>query len=121
MDLLDTKIQELAEIEEKIAALTTLKDGLRKEVFELVENNNLDQYKNDKATVSYVERKTVKVIDESKLLEQLKEQRIVKYYDVIPAREELNANFQKDVKEGVFTSDLVEVAVNKTLAIRFTK
>lgn len=121
MDNLDQKIQELADIEKKIEALSVLKDGLRKEVFEVIETNKLDQYKTDKATISYIERKTVKVLDEAKLLEQFKEQRTVKYFDVVPAHEELNANFQKDVKEGVFTSDLVEVAVNKTLAIRFNK
>ncbi|SRR5690242_18151579 len=121
MDQLDTKIQELAEIEKKIEALAVLKDGLRKEVFETIEANKLDQYKTDKATISYVERKSVKILDEAKLLEELKAQRIVKYYDVVPAHEELNANFQKDVKEGIFKSELVEIGVNKTLAIRFAK
>lgn len=121
MEEIDKKIAELKTIDSAIEALEKQKVEARKAIFDYIESNKLPQYKNDNALVSYVAKKFVKVIDSQKLLDQLKEQKLVKYIEVIPAREELSDTFQKDVKEGLFTSDLVEVVETKNLAIRFTK
>jgi glutamate mutase epsilon subunit len=117
--ILDQKIKELAELEAKISDLNTIKDALRKEVFAIIEASNLEQYKSEKATVSYVERKSIKIKDEEQLLKDLEAQQIVKYYQVIPEHKELNKKFQEDIKQGVFQHDLVEVTTSKNLAIRF--
>lgn len=119
--LIDSKTKELKEIEEKIAQLSTVRDSIRQELFENIQKNNVEQYKNDHATISYIERKTVKIADEEKLFTKLTEQKIIKYYSVIPEHKELTKGFYEDVKKGYFKDDLVEVESNRNLAIRFKK
>ena len=66
MNPIDGRILELKGIEQKMEELTKQKDGLRKEIFGIIENEGLtDGYKNDVATVSYVERKSVKIGNET--------------------------------------------------------
>lgn len=123
---LDKKIEELKTLEDQIAQLTELKESTRSEVFSIIEKENLEQYKNDKATVSYVVRKSVKVKDTEKLLEDLQNQKLVKYYEivpeeVIPEHAELKPEFDKEVKEGLFSHPEIEVTESKNLSIRFAK
>lgn len=120
MENINARILELSSVEKQINKLAKQKDELRKEIFGIIENEGLtDGYKNDVATVSYVERKTVKIKDENKLLEDLATQRVVKYYEEIPAHVELTPKFSKDVKEGLFNHPEVEVETSNNLAIRF--
>lgn len=114
------RILELKGIEQAIEKLNSQKDDLRKEIFGIIENEGLTGgYKNEVATVSYVERKTVKVKDEQKLLEDLASQKIVKYYKEVPAHIETTPQFTKDIKEGLFSHPEVEVETSNNLAIRF--
>jgi flagellar biosynthesis/type III secretory pathway protein FliH len=125
MKRIDQSLMELKTIEGQIEALTNHKEELRKEVFGIIENEGLtDGYKNEYATVSYVERKTVKIKDQEKLLNELKEQKLVKYFEevpeqIIPAHLEVKPTLTKDIKDGKFTSDLVEVETSNNLAVRF--
>jgi hypothetical protein len=120
METIDVRILELKGIEQKMEEISKQKDELRKEIFGIIENEGLtDGYKNELATVSYVERKNVKIKDEKKLLEELASQRITTYYQEVPAHYELTPKFTKDVKEGVFSHPEVEVETSNNLAIRF--
>ena len=120
MQIIDIAIIELRAIEAQIDQLKAKGDNLRKEIFGIMENEGLtDGYKNEHATVSYVERKTVKINDEQKLLDALSQQKIVKYYQEIPAHLELIPDFTKDVKAGKFTHPEIEIQTSHNLAIRF--
>lgn len=120
MKTIDTAILELKGIEQHIEQLTKAKENLRKEIFGIIENEGLtDGYKNDVATVIYVEKKTVKIKDEEKLLKDLEKQKIAKYYQTIPKHLELTPKFSKDIKDGTFSHTEVEVETSNNLAIRF--
>lgn len=120
MEQIDARIFELKGIEQQIQTLDKQKEELRKEIFGIIENEGLtDGYKNKDATVSYVERKTVKIKDEKKLLDDLTAQKIVKYFQEIPTHYELTPTFNKDIKDGVFKHPEVEIQVSNNLAIRF--
>lgn len=125
MERIDQQLLELKTIETQIEALTKQKEEVRKEVFGYIEDNGLTNgYKNEIATVSYVERKTVKIKDEVKLLEELKKEKLVKYFEevpevVIPAHLEAKPLLTKEIKEGKFTHEEVEVTTASNLAVRF--
>jgi hypothetical protein len=92
----------------------------REKVFSFLEEENLGQYKSDIATVSYVERKSIKM-DKEKTLEKVLEMDIVKYIDVVPEHKELSKTFDKDIKDGILEIEGVEVEVKKLPMIRFLK
>lgn len=119
---IDERILELKSVEKDLAELNDKKESLRKEIFGIIENEGLtDGYKNKEATVSYVERRTVKIKDEAKLLEDLTSQKIVKYYQEIPTHFEFTEKLKKDAKEGVFSHPEIEVEIGNNLAIRFAE
>ena len=119
---LDQRIIELKAVNDKVTELQAQEEDLRKEIFGIIENEGLtDGYKNEVATVSYVERKTVKVEDEAQLLEDLQKQQIVKYYKEIPAHIELTPLFNKDIKEGVFHHPGIKLETSQNLSVRFNK
>lgn len=120
MNTIDQRILELKTIGTQQKALAEKEGELRKEIFGIIENEGLtDGYKNDYATVSYVERKSVKIKDEKKLMDDLAKQKIVIYVQEIPAHLELTPKFTKDVKEGKFIHPEVELELANNLAIRF--
>lgn len=125
MERIEQQLIELKTIDSTIEGLTKQKEELRKEIFGYIEDNGLtDGYKNDIATVSYVERKSVKIKDTDKLLKELEDQKLVKYFEVVPQQiipehKELKPSFTKDVKDGKYQSDLVEVETSNNLAVRF--
>jgi len=90
----------------------------RSKVFDVLEMENLEQYKSDVATVSYVERKNL-VIDEEEVLEEIKD--IPKYFTVIPEHKEINKTFKDDVKKGIYKTDAVSMEIKKMPMIRFNK
>jgi len=122
---LDTKLSQLKELEIKLENLTNLKEKIRNEIFKIVEEENLNQYKNEVATISKVERKTIKFVkDKEEILKELEKNKLVKYFDVIPEEiiaehKELNKNFDKDIKEGKYKIDGIEVDTKTFPAIRF--
>jgi hypothetical protein len=124
---LDTRLQELHGLSARIERLNAEQEALRKEIFGIIENEGLtDGYKNALATVSYVERKTVKVSDQETLLKDLQEQKIVKYFAevpevVVPAHIELKPELMKDVKSGKFSHPAIEVQTATNLAVRFNE
>lgn len=122
MERIDQSLMELKTIDSQIETLTKQKEDLRKEVFGIIENEGLtDGYKNDFATVSYVERKSVKIEDKESLLKELQKEKIVKYFEKIPAHVELTKEFEKDVKEGLYTHPTVKVETSNNLSLRFNK
>lgn len=127
MNQLDQNILELKKIEDQITELSSKKEEIRKEIFGTIENEGLtDGYKNELATVSYVERKSIKIADKEKLLEFFKKNKLVKFFDkipkqIIPEHLELNKEFEKEVKAGLYQNELVEVETSSNLSIKFTK
>lgn len=125
MERIDQQLVELKTIDSQIENLGKKKEELRKEIFGYIEDNGLtDGYKNDIATVSYVERKTVKIKDELKLLEELKIEKLTKYFEevpeqIIPAHLQALPLLAKEIKDGKFTHKDVEVITANNLAVRF--
>lgn len=119
---LDQKIAEYSQIEAQIAVLTEKKEELRKEIFGYMEDNGLTEgYKNEQATVSYVQRKAIKIKDEAILLKDLVKQNIVRYFSVIPKHLELTKEFEKDVKDGKFKHELIDVEVSPNVQVRMNR
>jgi hypothetical protein len=122
---LDLKLSQLKSLEDNITKLGNEKEELRKEVFAIIETENLDQYKNEVATVSRVEKKTIKFIkDKEDILAEIENQNLVKYLDIIPEEiipehKELNKTFDKDIKEGSFVLEGIEVETKLSPMIRF--
>lgn len=117
---LDTKLSQLKELENRITALTSEKETVRKETLEIISKENLAQYKNDIATISKVEKKNIKFNrPEEEILSELEQQKLVKYFDVIPEHKELNKKFDKDIREGNFTVEGIEIETKETIMIRF--
>lgn len=116
---LDAKLLLLKELETKLELVSGEKEAVRKEVLEMLKKENIDQYKNDVATISKVERKTIKyILKPEEILADLEKQNLVKYFTVIPEHKEFSKQFDKDVKEGLYTNG-VEVTVSETPMIRF--
>jgi hypothetical protein len=118
---LDAKLNALADLEAQITALTEKRNEQRADIQKDFEQANLKQFKTDRATVSYVERKNVKVLDEDRLLADLEKGNVVRYFKVVPEHKELTPDFMKDVKAGAFTHEAVAVEEAQTLQIRFAK
>lgn len=117
---LDTKLSQLKELETQLNSLNELKEKVRAEVFQIIETENLDQYKNDIATISRVERKTVKFIRKPEdILADIEREQLSRYIDVIPERKELNKTFDADIKNGKFKITGVEVETKASQMIRF--
>jgi septal ring factor EnvC (AmiA/AmiB activator) len=120
---LDEKLKQLKSLEDQIVLLTSEKEQIRKEAFDIIEAETDGQYKNDIATISKVEKKIIKFIKETDtILEEIKD--LPKYYsvipeEIIPEHKELNKTFEKDVKDGVFKIDGVEVETKTNVMIRF--
>jgi hypothetical protein len=121
-EALDLKLTQLKTLEDQLTLLGTEKETLRKEVMEIIKSENLDQYKNDVATISQVERKTLKYTKTpEEILQEIENQKLAKYIEVIPEHKGLNKQFEKDVKEGVMKIEGVEIEVSSSPMIRFNK
>lgn len=125
MENIDVKLHELKQLDGLIDEMSAKKDTLRKEIFGYIEDNGLtDGYKNDIATVSYVERKTVKIKDQEKLVKYLTDNKLTKYFEVIPEQvipehTEVKAELTKDIKAGKFEHEEIEVETATNLAVKF--
>jgi len=122
---LDTKLSQLKELETQLNSLNELKEKVRSEVFSIIEEENLAQYKNEVATISRVERKNIKFVkDKEQILADLEEKQLVKYYqvvpqEIIPEHKELSKDFDKDVKDGKLQIEGIELEVKTSPMIRF--
>jgi hypothetical protein len=122
MEPINNILTELKTINSQMEELKSKDVELRKELLGRMEDEGLtDGFSNDVATVSYVTRKSVKIVDKQKLLDTLIEKNCVRYYayDITPA-------FDKDVKEGkltssygLFTDEEVKVEASNNLSVRF--
>lgn len=112
---LDKKLEQLKTLEDSIKKLSDEKESIRAEVFEQLEKENLSQYKSDIATISSVERKTVKyLIKPEELIKKLPEQ----YVEVIPEHKEIKKDFETFIKNGN-KFEGVELETKESLTIRF--
>jgi len=121
-ETLEKKLSQLKTLEDNIKKLGEEKTALREEVFSTLEAENLSNYKGDVATISMVERKSVKyLIKPEELIEKLDD----KYVDlieeeIIPEHKEISKYLATDVKNGIEVEG-VELEVKENLAIRFNK
>lgn len=119
---LDVLILELKAAENAAATINETVANLRKEIFGIVENEGLTEgYKNDYATISYVTRQKIDIVDPEKLLKDLEAQKLVKYYQTIPEHKEFTPKLMKDIKDGTLSHEAIKVETNNNLAIRYNK
>ena len=115
---IEENLKQLKNLEGEINTLEELKTKIRQDVFETLEKEQMAQYKTKIATVSYTERKTIKM-DTDKVLEQVKD--LPKYFDVIPEHKELNKKLTEDIKDKTLELEGVELITKKSPMIRFNK
>ena len=102
-----------------------LENSYRKQLLELLKKEEVKTYKNDFATVSSVERKTIKFnIDKSNVVADLMNKNLQNFIDytpeqVVPAKYELNKDFEDRVKKGVLEIEGVEVVTSETVMVKF--
>ncbi len=119
---LDNKISKLATLEAKAKIISEEIETLRNEIFNTMIREGMDQYKNELATISKVERKSVKYADKPEnIIKELEKENLVKYITLIPAKKELSKTFEQDLKEGKFTMKGVTIEVKTGPSIRFNK
>ena len=122
---LEKKISNLKEVEMKISLLEESKKELRNKIFEDLKENDLKTFKNEIATVSYVERKNIKFIkDKEEILKKLQDDKLVKYFsiipeEIIPEHPEISKEFEKDIKSGIFNIEGIEIETKENPMIRF--
>jgi hypothetical protein len=122
MQELEQTLNTIKKLEDEKSLLEEKIKSEREKVFNKLEEEQLGQYKSDIATVSYVEKKTLKFEeDKENILQKIEEQGLRKYYDIIPEHKELNKTFDKDIKDGKVNLDGVNVEVKKMPMIRFNK
>lgn len=114
------KLKNLKEIEDKLTLISAEKEAARKEVLELLKKSEIRQFKNEIATISYMERKTIsyaRPVEE--IIADLEKQGCKSYIETIPEHKELSKLFDNDVKDGAFKVDGVEVKITETPLIKF--
>lgn len=121
IEKLESSLKAIKALEEEKGLLEERINAERQVVFKVLQDVGVDQYKTEIATVSYVERKSVKYQDRGAILNRLEEMNLPKYIEVIPARKEINKQFEDDIKNGVFKLDGVDVEVKALPQIRFNK
>lgn len=117
---LEKKLIELKALEDQIKLLDGQKSELRGQVFDILKEENLKTFSCDIATVSQVERKTVKYnIDKEEVLKKLEDNSLVKYFQTIPEHKEFSSTFEKDVKAGVFQMEGIEITTSTNPMVKF--
>lgn len=116
---LENKLKQLKVLEDQLKLISEEKESLRKEVLEVLEKENIKTLKTDTATVSQVERKTVKFnVPREEVLARLEKER-PEFIEVIPEHKELNKDFEKAVKSGELSLEEVELQVSYSTMIKF--
>jgi hypothetical protein len=125
METLNLLLQGLKEDQNKLSDLEKTIELKRLCILNELNKENLKQYKNDLATVSFVERKTIKYIaKKEEILNYLQENKLEKYIEVIPEQiipesKQINKNFEDDLKNNVLHIEGVEVETKESPMIRF--
>lgn len=120
MQNIEEKILQLKTIEDSITSLSEQKESLRKELFHILENEKMDQFKNEIATISKFEKTIVKYrISKEEIIKKLGEEHLDKYLEVVPEHAEINKKFEEDVKNGDVKFEGVEIVQSSYPMIRF--
>ena len=119
---LDNKIDELKLIDSKIEDLSALREQIRQDIFSLLQQENLVQYKGAGATLSIREVKIVKLIKpKEQLLSELPKKYIVTIpQQVIPEQKDFSPELERDVKNGIKVKGL-ELETKVSLSVRINK
>lgn len=113
---------EIKQFEDESKKLSDLISEKRAEVLNELNSQELKQYKDNIATISFTERKTIKYgINKEDILKKLEEQKLVKYIEIIPETKQINKTFEDDIKNGVTNFENVEVETKEIPMIRFNK
>ena len=124
---LSTLLIEIKQYEDESKKLSDLISEKRAEVLNELNTQELKQYKDDIATISFTERKTIKYkIEKEELLKKLEEQKLVKYIDIIPEQiipetKQINKMFEDDIKNGITKFNDVDIEIKEIPMIRFNK
>ena len=93
-------IDELHSIKQQQEELKEKESKLRKQIIDTMKEQELGQFKNDKATISMTTRKTVVYEDKDKVIENLKMLELDKYYETTTS---VSKEFEEDIKNGVIS------------------
>ena len=121
---LDAKLERLKELQAEIENLEATKTSLRAELLDTLKIEDIKIYKNDFCSISYVERKTIKIKDREEVIGFLVSNNLKNFLDFIPEKiehehYELNKDFDDRVKKGVLKIEGVEVMVTELPQIKF--
>lgn len=118
MKELSELLAEIAELENSKSLIDNTIKEKRNTLMDLIEKNEIKTYKDDVATLSYVQRKSVKYENKADILYRLKEEGLEKY---IETKEDIGKNLEKDIKDGKFTFKGVSIETKEYPQIRFNK
>lgn len=119
---LDGLIGKLRTLQASIDDMEEMKLKLRAELLELLKAEDIKSYKNDFGSVSFVERKTIKIKDRENVIQWIINKGLTNFLDVVPATDEhyeLNKDFDDRIKKGLLEVDGVEVSVTELPQIKF--
>lgn len=122
MEKLEQLVEELRGLESQIKAIESEKEQRRQLIQQEMLKANVGQFKNELATISIVERKTIKYkVDKSEVAQYLINKGLDNLVEVIPEQVVPNADFDKNMKiNGVEGIDkYCEVVSNVGLLTKF--
>lgn len=122
MNELDKQLLKLRDIQQQINFSEEVKEKLRAELLEMLKEEELKSYKSDIATITYVERKSIKIDDRERIVGHLLSNGLTNFLDLVPEvaeHYELNKDFDDRVKKGYLKIEGVEVTVTELPQIKF--
>lgn len=124
MNNLDSKLSRLKELQQEIDSLEAVKTQVRAELLDLLKEEELKSYKSDIATLTFVERKSIKIDDREKVIGHLLSNGLTNFLELVPEKieaehYELNKDFDDRVKKGHLIIEGVEVVVTELPQIKF--
>ncbi len=123
-ETLNQMLGDLRTLQSKIDDLETKKTSIRAELLEFLKTEDIKSYKNDFASISYVERKSIKIQDREAVIGHLLSNGLTNFLELVPEKieaehYELNKDFDDRVKKGFLQVDGVEVTVTELPQIKF--
>lgn len=119
LQTIDRIISDLRAADTEAKAVDEKREELRAQLKQYLERADLKTYKSDLATVSYVEKKNVTIADPARLLADIEQQNIVRYFEVVPEHKEFTKALTEDLKTGAFQHEAASVETQTSIQVKF--